>query len=114
MAISTSNFTIVDRVDSLSESFCSIKPSIQDAMDGLKQISKEIKDFQIKQSIGLEIEKIKTPLPDEVVVIKFDFTKIDLDTAQAVFSDIKQAFPYNQILGIPKESELKFSPPEVI
>ena len=113
MAISANNI-VIDRVDALTESFTFIEPSVKATTNALKQLSEEIRDFQIKQAIGLEIEKIKTPLPDEVVIIKFDFTKIDLDTAQAIFSDIKQAFPYNQILGIPKEFELEISPPEVI
>ena len=113
MAISANNI-IIDRMDALTESFAFIDPSVKEATNALKQLSEEIRGFQIKQAIGLEIEKIKTPLPDEVVIIKFDFTKIDLDTAQAIFSYIKQAFPYNQVLGIPKESELEFSPPEVI
>lgn len=114
MAISANDITISDRVSTLTESFSSIKPSMKETTNALKQLSKEIRDFQIKQAIGLEIEKIKTPLPDEVVVVKFDFTKIDLDEAQAIFSNIEKAFPYNQVLGIPQCCDIEISPPEVI
>ena len=106
--------TISDRMDVLADSFSFVKPSIEETTNALKQLSKEIKDFQIKQATGLEIEKIKTPLPDEVVVVKFDFTKIDLDEAQAIFSNIEKAFPYNQVLGIPQCCDIEISPPEVI
>lgn len=56
---------------------------------------------------GTELNTFPFPKDNEVVVFSFDEEIIDVETAYQFFEKIKELFPDNMVIGLPKNSEIE-------
>ena len=56
---------------------------------------------------GTELNTFPFPKDNEVVVFTFDTEIIDIDIAYQYFEKIKELFPDNMVIGLPKSSEIE-------
>ena len=56
---------------------------------------------------GTELNTFSFPKDNEVVVFTFDTEIIDIDIAYQYFERIKELFPDNMVIGLPKNSEIE-------
>lgn len=61
-------------------------------------------------SIAQEIIDISTlnPKPAEIIVMRFDLEKLDLDEAYNIFLNIRKNFPQHKVVAVPNEISLQF------
>lgn len=46
-----------------------------------------------------QIKYVKSPLPDEIIIINFHTGKISVDECHQVIKAMQKQFPYNQVIG---------------
>lgn len=46
-----------------------------------------------------QIKYIKSPLPDEIIVVNFHTEKLAVDECSKIIEQLKKEFPYNQVIG---------------
>lgn len=56
---------------------------------------------------GTELNTFPFPKDNEVVVFSFDEEIIDVEIAYQFFEKIKELFPDNMVIGLPKNSEIE-------
>ena len=56
---------------------------------------------------GTEFSTFPFPKDNEVVVFSFDTEIVDEDIAYQYFEKIKELFPDNMVIGLPKSSEIE-------
>jgi hypothetical protein len=53
---------------------------------------------------GISIEKLDLPKENQILVIKIDIEKYDIEVAAEIFENIKSMYPEDtKILGLPKD-----------
>ena len=54
---------------------------------------------------AIQIEQHK---PAEIIVMRFDLEKLDLDEAYNIFLNLQKKFPEHKVLAVPNEISLQF------
>ena len=64
-------------------------------------------DLNEKDCGGIALSTFVFPKDNEVIVFTFDEEIIDVETAYQFFEKIKELFPDNMVIGLPKNSEIE-------
>ena len=62
---------------------------------------------ELNYNLNFELDKLHYVPYEDVIILTYDLEKLNLDEVKCIFDYLKNFFPNNKVIGIPKNTALR-------